>query len=370
MQIWVFFYTFFMNNNYCIIMAGGIGSRFWPLSTTETPKQFLDILGIGKSLLRLTFNRMLHVCPAENIFIVTNMCYEDLVLEQLPEISSAQVLKEPLRRNTAPCIAYGVHVISKINPQANIIVTPADHLIVNEISFKEILYSGIDLVSKNNFLVTIGIKPSRPDTGYGYIQVGEVFSSDNNIIVNKVKTFTEKPDLDIAKIFCSSGDFFWNSGIFLWSVSSILSAFESLLPQIHTLFEKDLQNCNDFEELSNVYSQCQNISIDYGIMEKANNVFVIQADFGWSDLGTWGALYEHVNKDVNHNAIISDDCFLYDSNNCMISLPKDKIAVVSGLDNYIIIDSGDKLLICSRFDEQKIRQYVNDIKVKKGDRFV
>jgi mannose-1-phosphate guanylyltransferase len=358
-----------MKNNYCIIMAGGIGSRFWPLSTTKTPKQFLDILGIGKSLLRLTFERMIKVCPVENFYIVTNQSYEKLVLQQLPELKPYQVLKEPMRRNTAPCIAYGNYEIKKRNPNANIIVTPSDHLILNEQSFISIVQEGLEAVKSNDYLLTIGIKPSRPDTGYGYIQIGKMLSNNNHII-NKVKTFTEKPELEMAKTFLKSGDFFWNSGIFMWSLSSIDAAFKSFLPQVYTLFDEELKDSRNPNLLDNIYSKCQNISIDYGIMEKSDNVYMIQSDFGWSDLGTWGALYENSIKDSTQNAIIGKNVMVYDSSNCMISVPQSKIAVIEGLHDFIVVDSGECLLICKKSDEQRIRQFVNDIKLKKGDSYV
>lgn len=359
-----------MNNNYCIIMAGGIGSRFWPLSTINTPKQFLDILGIGKSLLRLTFERMVKICPKENFYIVTNQMYEKLVLQQIPELKPYQVLKEPMRRNTAPCIAYGNYEIKKRNPNANIIVTPSDHLILNEESFISIVNQGLSTVSQNDFLLTIGIKPSRPDTGYGYIQIGKMFSDTNGHIINKVKTFTEKPELEMAKVFLKSGDFFWNSGIFMWSLPSIDKAFQTYLPQVYSLFEDDLTDSKNRNLLDNVYSKCQNISIDYGIMEKSDNVYMIQSDFGWSDLGTWGALYDNTQKDNDKNAVIGKNVMLYNSSDCMVSIPKNKIAVVEGLHDYIVVDSGESILICKKTDEQRIRQFVNDIKIKKGDSFV
>lgn len=344
-------------------MAGGIGSRFWPLSTEDTPKQFLDILGVGKSLLRLTFERLQKICPAENFFVVTNQAYEKLVLNQIPEFTKEQVLKEPMRRNTAPCIAYGAHEIKKKNPNASIIVAPSDHVILNESEFISIINSGIDFVSNKNVLLTLGIKPSRPDTGYGYIQLGKVESTNVNHTINKVKTFTEKPDLELAKVFKESGEFFWNSGIFLWSLSSIQNAFSKHLPEVTELFERQLGDSTDKNLLDKVYSECPNISIDYGIMEKSDNVFVMQSDFGWSDLGTWGALYDYTQKDKNENAVIGN-VNLYDSSNNMITLPNNKIAVVDGLHDYIIVDSGDKLLICKKENEQKIRQFVNDIKLK------
>ncbi len=357
-----------MSTTYCIIMAGGIGSRFWPLSTEETPKQFLDILGVGKSLLRLTFERLNKICPSENFFVVTNESYAELVLEQIPEFSSEQVLKEPMRRNTAPCIAYGVHEIKKKNPNASIIVAPSDHVILNENEFVSVLETGIDFVSKNDVLLTLGIKPCRPDTGYGYIQIDKVFDFDSRYIINKVKTFTEKPDLELAKVFIDSGEFFWNSGIFFGALNSINDAFKKYLPQVSYLFETELGVSTDKNVLDKVYSACPNISIDYGIMEKSENVYVLQTDFGWSDLGTWGALYDYSTKDKNNNAIIGKSVYIYDSNNNMISVPKGKTVVIDSLNDYIVVDSEDRLLITKRENEQKIRQFVNDIKRYKGEK--
>ena len=357
-------------NNYCIIMAGGIGSRFWPLSTTNVPKQFLDILGRGKTLIQLTFERMKKICPLENIYIVTNAHYETIVLEQLPELKAEQVLKEPMRRNTAPCIAYGNTIIKQRNPQANILVTPSDHLIWNETAFINVINAGLKIVAENDFLVTIGIKPSRPDTGYGYIQLGKQFGEVNKVIVNKVKTFTEKPELEMAKIFLKSGDFFWNAGIFMWSLQSINAAFEQHLPEIATLFNEELRDATNAEQLNTVYAKCTSVSIDYGVMEKSNNVYVLQSDFGWNDLGTWSALYENTSRDNAENALIGQDIMVYDTKNCVISMPAGKIAIIEGLDGYIVVDSGDKLLICRGEEEQRIRQFVNDLKMKKGDAYV
>jgi mannose-1-phosphate guanylyltransferase len=351
-------------------MAGGIGSRFWPLSTTNVPKQFLDILGVGKTLIQLTFERMRKICPVENIYIVTNAHYETIVLEQLPELKAAQVLKEPMRKNTAPCIAYGNAVIKQRNPDANILVTPSDHLILNEVAFTSVINEGLKIVAENDFLLTIGIKPSRPDTGYGYIQLGKQFDEVNKIIVNKVKTFTEKPELEMAKVFLRSGDFFWNAGIFMWSLKSIQAAFARYLPEVSNLFDEELTDVNNMEQLKTVYAKCTSVSIDYGVMEKSDNVYVLQSDFGWSDLGTWGALYENTSKDNAENALIGQDIMMYDSKNCMVSMPAGKIAIIEGLDGYIVVDSSDKLLICRKDEEQRIRQFVNDLKMKKGDAYV
>jgi mannose-1-phosphate guanylyltransferase len=298
--------------------------------------------------------------------VVTNAQYEKTVLQQLPELYPYQILKEPLRKNTAPCIAYGNHEIRKRSKNANIIVTPSDHLILNEEEFLNTVRAGWEFTENNDALLTLGIKPTRPDTGYGYIQLREEVTEINSHKINKVKTFTEKPELDIAKVFLKSGDFFWNSGIFLWSLSAIDNAFKTYLPKVYELFEAQ----SELFILDDIYSKCPNISIDYGIMEKAENVFVLQSSFGWSDLGTWGALYENAEKDEKENAVIGTNVMVYDTKNCVISVPNKKVAVLDGLDNFIVVDSADRLLICKREDEQKIRQFVNDIKFKKGDSYI
>ena len=360
-----------MKNNYVVIMAGGIGSRFWPMSRTSLPKQFHDVLGIGRTLLQLTVDRYLPICPKENILIVTNANYKDLVKEQLPELQDSQILLEPSRKNTAPCVAYAVYKINEINRDANIIVAPSDHLIVKEVDFQKTIKTAIQKAEAEDCLLTIGIKPSRPDTGYGYIQ----FEDDNNPEqpIKRVQTFTEKPPLDIAKRFIESGEFYWNSGMFIWNVKSIIAAFETHLPELNKLFAKGIGKYSTEEEekfIEQIYPLCKNISIDHGVMEKAKNVYVILADLGWSDLGTWGSLYTHVEKDKANNAVIGDNVLTYDSRDNIVMMPKNKLAVIQGLVDYIIVESNDTLLICKKQDEQKIKQFVNDIKAKKGSDFV
>lgn len=355
-------------NNYCVIMAGGVGSRFWPLSKTVCPKQFLDILGTGKTFIRSTFERFLPLIPAENFFVVTSQAYRSLVLEHLPELSEGQVLCEPVRRNTAPCIAYAAYRILSLDPQANIVVTPSDHLIVNEIEFQRIVQEGIDFVACSDNLMTIGIKPSRPETGYGYIQIdADVAKTGQQKSINKVRTFTEKPDLEMAKVFMNSGEFFWNSGIFLWSVGSIVSALERYLPEVSELFAsgRDVYG-TDREKafIDHLYPRCQNISIDYGIMEKAQNVYVRCGDFGWSDIGTWGSLYQHATKDENHNAVTSGEVLSYNTRNSIISLPQGRIAVIEGLDGFLVVEKDNTILICKLENEQNIRNYVEDVKYR------
>lgn len=347
-------------------MAGGIGSRFWPMSTTAFPKQFHDVLGTGKTLLQMSFDRMLMVCPKENIFIVTNNEYEELVHKQLPGLSKHQVLLEPSRKNTAPCIAYACYKIKTINEDANIVVAPSDHLVLKDDVFKETIETAIAQSLKEECLVTLGIKPSRPDTGYGYIQFVDTDNGVSNS-VKKVKMFTEKPELEMAKEFLDSGDFYWNSGIFIWTLKSILNAFEKYMPSTNELFKTGTNVYNtelEADFISHIYAECKNISIDYGIMEKAENVYVVLSDFGWSDLGTWGALYTHLNKDNNNNAVLGNEVNLYDSKDCVIRMPKDKLVVIQGLEDYIVVEEKGVLLICQKQEEQRIKQFVNDVKLK------
>ncbi|RUT77711.1 mannose-1-phosphate guanylyltransferase [Ancylomarina longa] len=359
-------------NNYCVIMAGGVGSRFWPLSKNEHPKQFLDILGTGKSLLRQTFERFNSICPVENFFIVTNSIYKELVLEQLPELDQSQVLLEPLRRNTAPCIAYANYKIQKRNPNASIIVTPSDHLILKESKFLDVLTEGISFVQNEEKLLTLGIQPSRPETGYGYIQVSKK-SIGKSKDIYPVKTFTEKPHHDLAKIFYESGDFFWNSGIFIWSLKSIQEAFNKYLPDVNNLFESGLDKLDTKQEqdfIDNIYPECQNISIDYGILERSNNVYVYCSEFGWSDLGTWGSLYEHSEKDNNENAVQGNNVMLYETKDCLVNVTADKLVVIQGLKDYIVVETDNTILVCRKKDEQEIRKIVNDVKITKGEKFI
>jgi len=362
-----------LKNNYCVIMAGGVGTRFWPMSRTSRPKQFIDILGVGKTLIQLTFDRFRKICPPENVFVVTNTIYKDLVLEQLPELSENQVLCEPAMRNTAPCIAYANYKINEINPEALVVVAPSDHLILNEEAFISDIYVALKAASQNNCLLTLGIKPSRPDTGYGYIQYLEESISAEIPEIKKVKTFTEKPNLEIAKSFLASGDFLWNSGIFIWSLKSIMEAFKKHLDDVDSLFNEGVGIYNTPEEndfIDKTYAVCKNISIDYGIMEKAENVYVLAVDFGWSDLGTWGSLYEIRNKDAHENAVMGNNVMLYESKNCIVNVPKDKLVVLQGLDNYIVVEDNNTLLVCRKEDEQHIRQFVTDVKLEKGEKFV
>ena len=362
-----------MENNYCVIMAGGVGSRFWPLSRTNKPKQFLDILGTGRTLLQMTFDRFQSICPVENILIVTSTIYKETILEQLPELQEEQILLEPARRNTAPCIAYANYKIFKKNPNANIITAPSDHLILKEDEYKKVLKEGLDFVSEKDALLTLGVKPSRPETGYGYIQIKANKTLVENKNIHKVKTFTEKPDKDLAKVFYESGEFLWNAGIFIWSLKSIMKAFKIHLPEIDTLFNGGINIYNTEKEsefISHTYYECKNISIDYGIMEKAENTYVYRSDFGWADLGTWGSLHENISKDNNRNSILGDKVFSYELENCIVNMPKNKLVVLQGLKDMIIVESDEILLVCKKEDEQEIKQYVNDIKLKLGEEYL
>ncbi len=360
-----------MKNYYAVIMAGGIGSRFWPISRSAHPKQFIDILGTGKTLIQTTYERFLKIVPAENIFIVTNENYRPLVEEQLPDIHSTQILGEPVMRNTAPCIAYACHKINRLNPEASIVVAPSDHLILNSAEFEKNITESLEAASRNNCLITLGIKPSRPDTGYGYIQFTEE-TLDNEF--HKVKTFTEKPNLDLAKTFVQSGEFLWNAGIFVWSAASIISAFEQYLPEMNDIFKDgaSIYNTeNEYSFIQNAYYQCTNISIDYGIMEKADNVYILPTDFGWSDLGTWASVYELADKDYLGNAVIpSDKVIMYDSSNCMVNVPKGKLVILQGLDDYIVVESNNTLMICHKDKEQNVKEIVADVKSKFGNEFI
>ncbi len=360
-------------NNYAVIMAGGVGERFWPMSRESRPKQFIDILGTGKTLIQQTYERFLKICIPENIYIVTNKKYKKLVSEQLPGMAEDQVICEPARKNTAPCIAYAAYKIYDLNPQANIVVAPSDHIILKEDTFCDIIRSALNAATNENRLFTLGITPSRPDTGYGYIQFKEDPVCPDDDRMKKVKTFTEKPDRSLAESFIDSGDFLWNSGIFIWSCESIISAFEEYQPEISFVFREALGKYNTPEEQSYMdvaYTSCKSISIDYAIMEKAENVYVFVSDLGWSDLGTWGSLFEAREKDDNNNAVVGENVMLYDAGQCIINVPDDKLVVIEGLDGYIVSEADNALLICKRSNEQQIRKIVNDIKLKKGNAYI
>ncbi|MBO7418771.1 MAG: mannose-1-phosphate guanylyltransferase [Bacteroidaceae bacterium] len=353
-------------NNYCVIMSGGVGSRFWPYSRKNLPKQFLDFFGTGRSLLQQTFDRFNKLIPAENILIVTNELYANLVQQQLPQLHPQQILLEPCRRNTAPCIAWASYHIRALNPNANIVVAPSDHLILKEDEFLTAISNGLQFVKKADKLLTLGIKPNRPETAYGYIQIASK-EGDN---LYKVKTFTEKPELELAKVFLASGEFYWNSGLFMWNVNSIIKAFETYLPEVaKNLKSDDYGTAQEIAFINDHFPSCTNVSIDFGVMEKADNVYVSLGDFGWSDLGTWGSLYDLSPKDDNGNVTLKCQTLQYDSKDNIIVMPSGKLAVIAGLDGYLIAESDNVLLICKKDEESAIRKYVTDAQLKYGDKY-
>ncbi|MBR7154335.1 MAG: mannose-1-phosphate guanylyltransferase [Paludibacteraceae bacterium] len=378
------------NNNYCVIMAGGVGSRFWPFSRADKPKQFLDFFGTGRSLLQMTVDRFRPIVPIENVFIVTNVAYKQLILEQVPDLNERQILCEPARRNTAPCIAYATAHIRALclkragltaanqdwnrpEMQANIVVAASDHLILEEEKFRQTILKAFDFVSQHKAICTLGMEPTRPETGYGYIQyIGGLTAQSQHIAsttegIYPVKTFTEKPNLEMAKVFLESGDFLWNSGIFIWNLQTISEAFRYLLPEVADRFrEGELLMGTDKEEdfIEEMFPKCPNISIDYGIMEKADNVFVIPSSFGWSDLGTWGSLYELSEKDEAKNVSLHSDALFYEAEGNVVTLEPGKLAVVQGVDDMIIAEQKGVLLVCKKAEEQRIKQFVADAQEK------
>ncbi len=351
-----------MNKNlFVILMAGGVGVRFWPYSRNSKPKQFLDVLGTGKTLLQSTCDRFLPLCPLENIYVVTHEEHEHLVKEQLPMLKDEQILTEPMRKNTASCIAYASYKIGLKNPDAVVVVTPSDHLIMKEDEFQDIIKKASDQAKSQDKLITVGIPPIRPETGYGYIQ----YHTDKTFI-KRVKTFTEKPELSLAKKFIESGDFVWNSGIFIWGVRAITDAFHKYLPEMSEVFDETKSKLGTPEEkeaILGAYSQCKNISIDYGIMEKAENVFVCLGTFSWSDLGSWASIHEISPKD-DHNNAVTASAQLYDTRNSIIRGSADKLIVVQGLNGYLVGEFGNVIIVCEKDKEEQFRRFVNDLKAK------
>ncbi|MGZ3838966.1 MAG: mannose-1-phosphate guanylyltransferase [Flavisolibacter sp.] len=357
-------------NTYVAIMAGGIGSRFWPLSRVNHPKQFLDILGTGRTLIQQTFDRFAKLVPAENIFVITANEYLDITHQQLPQLPKENILGEPFRKNTAPCIAYISFKLHQRNPEASLIVAPADHLILDEKRFLEVCDEALEFVNHFNALITIGITPTYPNTGYGYIQHEGIEATPS---VYKVKTFTEKPNRELAKTFIASGDFLWNSGIFVWRLKNGIQAFHQHLPEMFELFAGEEEKLNSEAEktiIENIYPQCPNISIDFGVMEKADNVYVIPASFGWSDLGTWNSAWENMEKDYLDNAVAGNNVIVFDTTKCVVHVPDKKLVVLQGLEDYIIADTKDVLLICHKDKEQDIKHYVAEVKRNKGEKFL
>lgn len=357
------------NNRYCVIMCGGVGSRFWPFSKASKPKQFIDFFGTGRSLLQMTYDRIKDIVPNENIILITNENYGPLIKEQLPEIADNQILLEPVRRNTAPCIAWAAHHIKALNPNAKMLVAPSDHLILNVEKFKNCVIKAFEFIENRDALVTMGIKPNRPETGYGYIQVGEQVEDD----FAAVKTFTEKPDEDLARLFLRSGEFFWNSGMFFWSADSILKALDDHVPEMSAVFEmgKPYFGTDKEQEYINAnFEACPSVSIDFAVMEKAPNVYVETVDFGWNDLGTWGSLYDYSPKNKDGNVTQNSRALMFNSHNNIVAIKGDKLLVASGLEGYIVADVEDALLIVPLEEEQKIKTYVNEVKSKFGDKYL
>ena len=347
-------------NNHVVIMAGGVGSRFWPMSTVEHPKQFIDVLGCGKTLLQLTVDRFEGICDAKNIWVVTNIDYMNIVKEQLPEIPETNILCEPCRRNTAPCICYVSWKIKATDPKANIVVTPSDHIVTNPVEFRRVITDCLQFTSETDAIVTLGMKPFRPETGYGYIQADLTSSSPRNKEIYRVYSFREKPDMETAQQYIRKNNYFWNSGIFVWNVSTIVNAFRVYEPAMSKIFESMLPiygTDKEAEEINKRFPDCDSISVDYAIMEKAEEIFVCPADFGWSDLGTWGSLLAQTKKDLYGNSCIGNNISLYETRNCMIHTTQEKRVVIQGLDGYIVAEKDDTLLICKLSDEQRIKQF-------------
>lgn len=361
------------SSNYVAIMAGGIGSRFWPASRQSMPKQFLDILGTGKSLIRMTFERFLKLVPKENIFIVTNKMYKDLVLEHLPELTENQVLCEPSRNNTAPCVAYTAFKLHNLNPEGSMVVAPSDHIILNEDRFMEIVGKGLDFAANNDALLTLGIEPTSPHTGYGYIQfVPERVNEDLKTTIHPVVRFTEKPPLEKAREFLESGDYLWNGGIFIWKTANILNAFQQYATEIYDILGKGEAHYNTPNEqlfIDEFYPTTPDISVDYAIMEKADNIYTIPSAFGWSDLGSWGALYDETDKNTDGNVVNTQKCIIQDTTNCLVRAPKDKLVIIKGLEDYMVIDEADVLVIYPKSKEQEIKKINNLVSERFGEEY-
>ncbi len=360
-----------MNNHfYVAILAGGIGSRFWPKSRTAYPKQFIDILNTGKTLIQSTYERFAAFLPEDHIFIVTSDEYVGFVKEQLPQMAAANILAEPSRKNTAPCVAYMAFKLIQKDPLASLIVAPSDHLVLDNAEFERVALEALNFAGHMKAFVTLGIKPTYPNTGYGYIQHETIPVADN---IFQVKTFTEKPNTDLARTFIASGDFLWNAGIFIWRVQDVLKAFEKYQPEMYDVFAAEQEHFSTPEEqnaLARIYPLCTNISIDYAIMEHANNVYVIPASFGWSDLGTWNSAYDSLEKDYLGNAVAGNNVMVIDATKCMITAPHEKLLVLQGLDDFIVVDTKDVLLICKKENEQQVKEYVAEVKRNKGDKFL
>ena len=348
------------NNNHLVIMAGGIGSRFWPMSTQECPKQFIDVMGCGRTLIQLTVDRFEGVCPRENVWVVTSERYAQTVSEQLPEIPEENILKEPCRRNTAPCIAYVCWKIKTRNPKANVVVTPSDHVVMNVKEFQRVISSALDYTQASDAILTLGMKPTRPETGYGYIEADLSGASESNREIYRVDSFKEKPDLATASRYIRQNNYYWNAGIFIWNVNTIVNAFRIYQPEIAKIFTELMPyyyTPQEQEQVDRLFPECPNISVDYAILEHSDEIYVFPSDFGWSDLGTWGSLHVQMEKDLAGNVAIGQDITLYESRNCVVHAMQEKKVVIIGLDGYIVAENDDHLLICKLDDEQRIKEF-------------
>lgn len=356
---------------YVAILAGGLGTRFWPKSRASFPKQFLDILGTGETLIQSAYKRYAAFILPENIYIITSDEYVDIIKKQLPQLYPENILAEPSRKNTAPCVLYMALKLQQLDDKAAFVVAPSDHVVIDTETFKKLCLEGLSFARQNNAFVTLGIKPTYPNTGYGYIQFDTNAVQNENVF--EVKTFTEKPDLELAKTFLTSGEFLWNAGIFMWNASNVIAAFEQFQPEMFELFSAEKNNFNTSEEqhaLERIYPLCVSISIDYAIMENADNVYVIPADFGWSDLGTWNSAYTNLDKDKNRNALTTDNIIMFDTVNSMISASAEKLIVLQGLEDFIVVDTDDVLLICKKEKEQQVKEFLSEVKKKKGDKYL
>lgn len=351
-----------MNNTYCIIMAGGSGSRFWPVTQTDAPKQFLDIMGTGKSMLQTTFERFEQICPRENIIVVTSSQFVQQVHDQIPDLQHHQVLGEPYRRNTAPCVLYAASVINHLNPEANIIVTPSDHAIFGEEGFVSDMRQALAIAQDSNSIITVGVRPTMPNTKYGYIQFNEQPDHTDLPRLHKVVTFTEKPPLDMARQFIATGEFFWNAGIFVWNIHTLLNTFRKHLPSLSDAFSHVGQSTTT-EDIHRIYSLCESISVDVGIMEKTDNVHVLESSFGWSDVETWDLLYNTCDHDQDGNCFLHGQVFAYEVKNTLVHIPSDTKLIVQGLDGYIIAGNPNMLMICPRDQEERIVKFASDVEL-------
>ena len=360
-----------LENNFCIILAGGKGRRLWPCSRKTRPKQFIDFFGTGRTQLQQTFDRFCKILPKENIFINTNAVYEGLVREQLPEVAADHIMAEPIYRNTAPSVAWAAHRIAKINPKANIIVSPSDQAVFNEESFRQNIMDGLAFVTRNNMLLTLGVKPTRPEPGYGYIQMGDNIDRDD---VYKVRSFTEKPDREFAKIFMESDEFLWNTGLFLSNIHCMGMCMYKFLPAVLRTLDQDNPNASFEEENAFVqehFPSYPNISLDHGLLEKTDKACVMKCDFGWADLGTWHSIFEAMQRSDEDNVVINSDVIMEDARNNIVKLPEGRLAVINGLDGYIIAEEDNVLLICKKEDSSSlVRKYVNEVQLKKGDKYI